>query len=297
MGMAPDVDGGARRPAVAGDPLGGAPAMTGPDATSGTTCAAGRAGPIRLHDIAAGYGRAAVWRHVSGSFAPGSLTAIAGANGAGKSTLVRALLGEVPLREGHIDYGGQRPRDFGYLPQARDIDRGFPMCVADLVLSGAWRVTGAFGAVDVALRERAARCLKHVRLSGMEERAIGDLSAGQFQRLLFARLLMQDARVIILDEPFTALDAPTTRDLLHLVDHWRDEGRTVIAVLHDLRQITQHFPSVVLLARGAAHWGPTRDILTPPLLEQAYGANAMFACPMGPDDGARPDGAAADAWS
>jgi len=274
MGVAAGLDGGAHRIAVGGHCMGGAPAMTRTEAQATT-------GGITLHDIAAGYERVPVWQHVTGTFAPGSLTAIAGANGAGKSTLVRAMLGEIPLRAGRIDYGGQQPRDFGYLPQARDIDRGFPLCVADLVLSGAWRTTGAFGAVNARQRERAEQCLRHVRLSGMEERGIGDLSAGQFQRLLFARLLMQDARVIILDEPFTALDAPTTRDLLHLVDHWRDEGRTVIAVLHDLRQITRHFPNVVLLAQGAAHWGATDAVLTPALLERAYGGTAMFACPMG----------------
>ncbi|MBY4638424.1 ABC transporter ATP-binding protein [Gluconacetobacter entanii] len=294
MGMAPGVDGGAHRAAVDGHCMGGAPAMTRTDMPA-------MAGGLTLHDIAAGYDRTPVWQHVSGTFASGSLTAIAGANGAGKSTLVRALLGEIPLRAGRIDYGGQHPRDFGYLPQARDIDRTFPLCVADLVLSGAWRVTGAFGAVSAGLRERAAHCLRHVRLSGMEERGIGDLSAGQFQRLLFARLLMQDARVIILDEPFTALDAPTTRDLLHLVDHWRDEGRTVIAVLHDLRQITQHFPNVVLLAQGTAHWGPTEAVLTPALLERAYGGNAVFACPMGADSAAgdtRPrDVSPGDLWA
>ena len=227
-------------------------------------------GTIRLDDAGVVLNGNPVWQHVTGSFAPGSMTAIAGANGAGKSTLLRAILGEVPLASGTITRDGLRQQDFGYLPQARNIDRAFPISVTDMVLSGAWRQTGAFGGADRQVRLRAASALRRVNLNGQADRMIDALSAGQFQRLMFARLLMSDARVMMLDEPFTALDAPTTQDLLELVCEWHGQGRTIIAVLHDMRQIRDCFPDTVLLASGHATWGATSCILTPEKLRQAY---------------------------
>ncbi|MHC0614137.1 metal ABC transporter ATP-binding protein [Komagataeibacter oboediens] len=257
MVAAPGVHGPAMRGIVGTDRMGRGGAMTH--------------GAIRLEDAAATMGGQPVWQHVSGSFSPGSMTAIAGANGTGKSTLLRVIMGELPLAQGMITRGGLGPRDFGYLPQARIIDRNFPISVTDMVLGGAWRQTGAFGRADRTVRLRAAAALRRVNLEGQAERMISALSAGQFQRLLFARLLMTDAQVIVLDEPFTALDTPTTQDLLALVCEWHAQGRTIIAVLHDIHQIRTCFPDVVLLHAGRATWGRTPDILTPVTLQRAYG--------------------------
>ena len=172
--------------------------------------------------------------------------------------------------KGTVNDAGLRAQDFGYLPQARIIDRAFPISVTDMVLGGAWRQTGAFGAASRAVRQRAADALCRVGLEKQAGRMIDALSAGQFQRLLFARLLMTDASVIMLDEPFTALDAPTTQDLLALVREWHAQGRTIIAVLHDMHQIRTCFPHVVLLSGGQAIWGETARILTPGTLQRAY---------------------------
>ena len=217
---------------------------------------------IQLQNVTIAYDRHPAVHHVAGTFAPGSMTAIAGPNGAGKSTLLKALMGELPLAEGSIDRGGLPISDFGYLPQAADIDRQFPMTVADTVMMGAWRQTGAFGAVTNDQSEQAQKALSAVGLQGFERRHIGSLSAGQFQRVLFARLLLQDAKVILLDEPFTAIDARTTRDLLDIVQRWHSDGRTVIAVLHDFDQVREHFPQTLLLARQAIHWGQTEDAMS-----------------------------------
>ncbi|HWA44287.1 MAG TPA: ABC transporter ATP-binding protein [Hypericibacter adhaerens] len=225
--------------------------------------------PIRFNDVSIAYDRHLAVRHLSGSFAPGSLTAIAGPNGAGKSTLLKALMGELRVAAGSIDRGGLRVRDVGYLPQAVDIDRRFPLTVADTVMLGAWRETGAFGSIAAAAALRARKALTAVGLEGFERRHIGSLSAGQFQRVLFARLLLQDAKVIVLDEPFTAIDARTTRDLLEIVRRWHGDGRTVIAVLHDFEQVRTHFPQTLLLARGAVDWGPTETALSPANLLRA----------------------------
>ncbi|MBB4568451.1 metal ABC transporter ATP-binding protein [Rhizobium leucaenae] len=219
--------------------------------------------PIHLDNLTVAYERHPAVHHISGTFQAGSLTAIAGPNGAGKSTLLKAIIGELRPAEGSVDRGGLTRNDFGYLPQAADIVRRFPISVADTVMLGAWKNFGAFGRFSRADAERAKDALAAVGLTGFERRHIGSLSAGQFQRVLFARLLLQDARIILLDEPFTAIDQRTTRDLLDLVLRWHDEGRTVIAVLHDFDQVRAHFPQTLLIARELVGWGRTEDVMSP----------------------------------
>ena len=103
----------------------------------------------------------------------------------------------------------------------------------------------------------------------MGSRLVGALSGGQFQRVLFARLLLQDASLILLDEPFRAVDAKTVADLIALILRWHGEGRTVIAALHDMEQVRAHFPATLLLAREVVAWGDTRKVLTPANLCEA----------------------------
>lgn len=216
---------------------------------------------ISLSNVTVAYEHHPAVHHLSGEFLPGSLTAIVGPNGAGKSTLLKAVMGELPLSSGSIDRGGLTAKDFGYLPQAAEVDRHFPLTVADTVLLGAWRKTGALGGVSAATALEGRQALDAVGLRGFERRPIGTLSAGQFQRVLFARLLLQDAKIILLDEPFTAIDARTTADLLRVVHNWHTEGRTVIAVIHDYEQVRSHFPRTLLMARQAIDWGDTAQTL------------------------------------
>lgn len=224
---------------------------------------------IRLADVTVAYDRHPAVHHLSGGFEAGSMTAIAGPNGAGKSTLVKALMGQLPLAGGALNLFGAAPRDFGYLPQAAEIDRSFPLSVADTVVLGAWRRLGAFRGLTPAIAARARDALAAVDMAGFEHRPVGSLSAGQFQRVLFARLLLQDAPVILLDEPFTAIDARTTRDLLQILRGWHREGRTIVAVLHDFEQVKEHFPQTLLLAREAVAWGPTASVMTADNLARA----------------------------
>jgi len=217
--------------------------------------------PISLCDVTIAYERHAAVHHLSGCFSPGSMTAIAGPNGAGKSTLLKALMGELTPASGDIDRGGMGTFAFGYLPQAAEIDRSFPLSVAETVMLGTWHETGTFGAVTKDMAARGRKALATVGLDGFEARRIGTLSAGQFQRVLFARLLMQDARVILLDEPFTAIDQRTNQDLLRVIRQWHGEGRTLIAVLHDFNEIRAHFPQTLLLARECIAWGETASAL------------------------------------
>lgn len=226
-------------------------------------------GAIRLQDVTIAYDRHPAVHHLSGIFAAGSMTAIVGPNGAGKSTLIRALIGELPVSTGAINREGLSSTEIAYLPQAAEIDRRFPLTVGDIVLLGAWRQAGAFRSVSMASAREARQALAIVGLAGFEGQTIGSLSAGQFQRVLFARLVLQNAKVILLDEPFTAIDARTTRDLLDLVCNWNREGRTVIAVLHDFEQVRAHFPQTLLLAREAIAWGPTTTTMVSSNLHRA----------------------------
>jgi zinc/manganese transport system ATP-binding protein len=149
-----------------------------------------------------------------------------------------------------------------YLPQIASIDRDYPLTVSELITLGGWQEFGAFRSPGTALRERAAVVADTVGLAGRLRRPIGEISVGELQRALFARLILQDAAVILLDEPFAAVDAQTVAVLLDHVMRWHQEGRTVIAVLHDLDLVQAHFPSTLVLARRCVAWGKTEMALS-----------------------------------
>jgi len=224
---------------------------------------------LQFRDVTLGYDRHPAVHHLSGEVAQGALLAVVGPNGAGKSTLFRGLVGILKPLAGAISLDGLDARDIAYLPQIVDIDRSFPISVFDFVSTGLWRATGLFGGIGNSARDQIERALAAVGLTGFENRGIGTLSGGQMQRVLFARLLLQDARLIVLDEPFNAIDAKTSADLLELVKHWHVEGRTVLAALHDMELVRAHFPETLMLAREQVAWGPTAQVLTAENLLQA----------------------------
>jgi zinc/manganese transport system ATP-binding protein len=224
---------------------------------------------LTFRDVTLGYDRHPAVHHLSGEIARGSLLAVVGPNGAGKSTLFRGIAGILKPLAGAIDHDGLDIRDIAYLPQSVDIDRSFPISVFDFVGTGLWRTTGFFGGMGRQERDRITQALATVGLNGFENRNIGTLSGGQMQRMLFARVMLQDARLIVLDEPFNAIDAKTCADLLLLVRRWHDEKRTVLAALHDLDLVRQNFPETMLLARGPVAWGPTAQVMTSENLMEA----------------------------
>jgi zinc/manganese transport system ATP-binding protein len=164
---------------------------------------------------------------------------------------------------GKIERGELAARDIAYLPQAAEIDKSFPINVYDMVAMGLWHHTGLFGGIGRDGRTRIEKAIAAVGLTGFEGRAIGTLSGGQMQRMLFARLLLQDARVIVLDEPFNAVDAKTAADLFDLVRRWHQEKRTILTALHDIDFVRANFPETLLLARAPVAWGNTATVLTP----------------------------------
>jgi zinc/manganese transport system ATP-binding protein len=224
---------------------------------------------IEFDDLTLGYDRHPAVHHLCGTIRRGALTAVVGPNGAGKSTLLKGIAGAIRPIGGTIRLAGVDRRDIAYLPQLAEVDRSFPMSVFDFVAMGLWRKSGLFGGIGRHDAGHIERALDAVGLSGFELRPIGTLSGGQMQRTLFARLLVQDAAVILLDEPFNAIDARTIEDLLGLVARWHVEGRTVVAVLHDLDVVARCFDDALLIAREPVAWGATATVITPDNLARA----------------------------
>jgi len=224
---------------------------------------------LRFRDLTLGYDRHPAVHHLSAEIPKGALVAVVGPNGAGKSTLFKGIVGALKPLSGHVDLHGVAAKDIAYLPQAAEIDRTFPISVYDLVAMGLWRRTGSWRGFSKTDHARIRDAIASVGLTGFERRPIGTLSGGQMQRMLFARLLLQDAKVVVLDEPFNAIDAKTSADLVALVRNWHKEGRTVLAALHDLELVRANFPHTLLLAREKVAWGDTATVLTPDNMRKA----------------------------
>lgn len=228
---------------------------------------------ILFRNLTLGYDRHPAVHHLDGAVESGALLAVCGPNGAGKSTLLKGIAGALAPLSGSIALPRAKPRKIAYLPQAAEIDKSFPINVFDIVAMGLWSRCGLFGAIARADLTKVREAIAAVGLEDFEDRAIATLSGGQLQRMLFARLLIQDAAIILLDEPFTAIDSKTTADLLRLVARWRAEKRTVLAVLHDLDLVREHFPQTLLIAREKIAWGETDAVLTP---ENLFKARSMI---------------------
>lgn len=216
---------------------------------------------LTFRDLTLGYGKHPAVHHLDGQVKRGSLTAVVGANGSGKSTLMKGIVGMLKpmtgacLRDPSVS--------IAYLPQQSELDRSFPARVIDLASLGLWRRRGLLRHHRPEDRAAIEHALEAVGLAGFEKRPVDSLSGGQFQRALFARVLVQNADLILLDEPFNAIDARTVRDLIELIKRWHGEARTIMVVVHDLDLVRENFPDALLLARDPVAWGATEETLKP----------------------------------
>jgi zinc/manganese transport system ATP-binding protein len=213
---------------------------------------------IRLDNVTLRRSGRDLIRDLSGTFAPGSMTAVTGPNGAGKSTLLQAICGLYPTARGRIV---REARDIALLAQDGRLNRSFPISCRDAVALGWAARVGLFRRIGRPEYAAADRALDAVGLEGLGQQSIGALSAGQFQRVLFARTMVRDAPVVLLDEPFSAVDATTEDALMAIIRGWHLEGRTIIAVLHDLDLVRAEFPRTLLLGEDRCHWGATEEVL------------------------------------
>ena len=222
---------------------------------------------IIIDDLTVTYDHHPAIHHLSATIAQGEWLGIVGPNGAGKSTLLKTMAGQINSYEGHID--GLTSETVAYLPQQAQIDTSFPITVFDLVTTGFWQELGFSSSLSDRQYEQSHQALAAVGLEGFEGRLIGTLSGGQLQRSLFARVLLQNQPIILLDEPFNAIDTKTLADLTQVVKHWHKDERTVIMVTHDLDYVREFCPKALILARECVSLGKTSDVLTDDNLARA----------------------------
>jgi manganese/zinc/iron transport system ATP- binding protein len=230
---------------------------------------------IEVHDLTVSYHNKPVLWDVDLEVPEGHLVAIVGPNGAGKSTLLKTMLGLVPASTGWVkffgdDYAKQRHR-VGYVPQRESVDWDFPTSALDVVTMGLYGKIGWLRRPGRSQRETALACLDKVGMGDFAGRQISQLSGGQQQRVFLARALAQDARLYLMDEPFAGVDATTEQAILTLMQELRDEGRTVVAVHHDLQTVAQYFDWVVLLNMRLVAAGSVADTFTDENLQRTYG--------------------------
>ena len=237
------------------------------------------AAALVLSGVTAAYGREPVIEGVTGRVEAGGALALIGPNGAGKSTLIKAVLGLVPLVEGTVEVLGQPPARarsrVAYVPQAEALDRNFPVSALQVVMMGRYRRIGWLrrpGAVD---RAAAAAALARVGLADRADARFGTLSGGQRQRALLARAVAQEARLLLLDEPFNGVDTASTDLLLDALDDLRADGVAVVMATHDLSVAHLACGDACLLNRRQVAFGPIEEALTPERLRETYGAGAV----------------------
>ncbi len=250
--------------------------LTITDETRQATAEAARvASPFAIRGLTVSYDQKPAVFSVDATLRAGRMTAIVGPNGAGKSTLLKAALGIVKPLSGQVTVFGRtvaEARDrIAYVPQRASVDWDFPVRVIDVVLMGLYRDVGLLARITGLHRRHAMACLDRVGMSDFAERQIGQLSGGQQQRVFLARALAQNADLYLLDEPFAGVDAATEKAIIAVLKSLRDEGKTVVAVHHDLTTVPDYFDDVLILNVRKIAEGPVAEAFTEAVLSEAYG--------------------------
>ena len=233
---------------------------------------------LAVHDVTVTYrnGHTALW-DASIALPEGTITALVGPNGSGKSTLFKAIMGFVPLARGSVDILGRpaadalKANDVAYVPQAEEVDWNFPILVEDVVMMGRYGHMNWLRIPNARDREIVTSALERVDMEGFRKRQIGELSGGQKKRVFLARALAQQARVILLDEPFTGVDVKTELSIIKLLEALRDEGRILLVSTHNLGSVPQFCDRAVLIKGTILAEGPTAQVFTRENLKQAFG--------------------------
>ena len=224
-----------------------------------------------INALSLGYSDSPLFSGLTFDIQKGMILAVVGANGTGKSTFVKTVLGLHKPIAGRVDWSNGQPAEIGYLAQLSEFDRRFPIRVRDLAFMGTWKGLNLFSGMNADTRDKVDHALEQAGVLDLAERPLHTLSGGQLQRALFASVITQDAPLIILDEPFAAVDQNTEQHLLRIIDRWKKEHRAVLLVVHDLSAVLDHCSHALLLGNGAANFGPVLDVLCHDrLVEQGY---------------------------
>ncbi|MBY5926645.1 MULTISPECIES: metal ABC transporter ATP-binding protein [unclassified Halomonas] len=214
---------------------------------------------LTLHDLQLARGGRTVLEHLEGRFQDGAITALIGANGAGKSTLIQAIMGTLTPVAGRVECDVPAARR-AWLPQQLALDLSFPMSVEELIMTGTWPSHGAFKGYCGAHYRRGRDIMERLGISHLAHRPLGELSGGQRQRALIGRTLMQEAELLLLDEPFANVDVDTVEMLMTVLREMADAGTTLVIVLHDMTQLSRLADDVLVLTEGHGRWA-TPDAL------------------------------------
>lgn len=230
-----------------------------------------------VKDLTVSYQEVPVLANINVTFHSGKITGIIGPNGAGKSTLVKSILGLVKKQNGTISYNDQSiktiQKQIAYVEQRKNLDLTFPISVFDVVLSGTYAKLGLFKNPGKLEKKQATNALEQVGLLELKNRQIGELSGGQLQRVFVARAIVQDAQVVILDEPFVGIDLQSERAIMNILHDWQQKGKTIIVVHHDLNKAPQYFDDLVILNHGIVDFGPTSAVYKPENIQKAFSAD------------------------
>lgn len=230
---------------------------------------------LEVHDISVTYEKQPALEQVNFVVPEGSLTGIIGPNGAGKSTLIKAILQLIPKLSGEVSIYDkplkQERSRVGYVPQRSEVDWDFPTNALDVVLMGRYGHIGMFKRVKKKDKQMAMDCLSKVGMEAFADRQISQLSGGQQQRVFLARALAQDADIYFMDEPFAGVDAATEKAMIKLLQEWKEEGKTVLVVHHDLQTVRSYFDHCLLLNKTPIAFGPTDRTFTYDNLQKTYG--------------------------
>lgn len=232
---------------------------------------------LRIKNVSVRLNGRRVLEDISFEVPRGARLAVVGPNGAGKSTLFRAIAGLLPLEKGEIELlDGRGPAEVGYLPQRAAIDLGFPVTVFDVVMMGRVGKIGWLRWYTRRDRDIALAALARVGMREYADRPIGELSGGQQQRVFIARALAQEAKILLMDEPFSGLDIPAQESILQVMDDLRRQGITVLFATHDLTLTVEHFDLIALLNGRLFAFGPPREVINSDNLALAYGVSAVW---------------------
>lgn len=215
---------------------------------------------LQLEDLTLARGGRTVLEHLEGRFQDGAVTAMVGANGAGKSTLISAIMGMLRPISGRVACQVPKERR-AWLPQQLALDLTFPMSVEELIMTGTWPSHGALKGYCAAHYRRGREIMARLGISHLAHRQLGELSGGQRQRALIGRTLMQEAELLLLDEPFANVDVETVDVLMDVLRDMARDGATIVVVLHDLEQLSRLADDVLILAGGHGRWASPESLL------------------------------------
>ncbi|ADV33453.1 ABC transporter (putative manganese transport system) [Candidatus Blochmanniella vafra str. BVAF] len=209
-----------------------------------------------IHNLIAGYFNRNVTPMINGYIKRGSILTVVGSNGVGKSTFLKTLAGLLPPNSGNLEFlKVEKPRIIGYLPQKKNIDCYFPVTVFDVVAMGCWPRINFLKRINDEQKYLIWKALKKVKLLNLMHRCVHSLSGGEFQRMLFARILVQQAQFILLDEPLQGIDQETCEIFLSSINQMSQYGCTIVIVLHDNQFASKYLVyDTLLLTQSNSIW-------------------------------------------